>query len=117
MARCCKNVWAGHHSYPCTKPVKVERDGKHYCTIHDPARVAKKRAAKDAEWNAKWAKQNAERDTAKREADFASACIRAIRIIAQGEEKCREQGVDPYALAQRMIDRLFIPPPAIPPSE
>ena len=34
------------HNHPCTKPVKVERDGKPYCTIHDPehkkARIASK---------------------------------------------------------------------------
>lgn len=44
---CQSTVWSssGFHSYQCSKPVKVVRDGKKYCTIHDPERVAAKRQA------------------------------------------------------------------------
>ena len=37
--------WCGHD---CTKTVKVERDGKWYCGIHDPVKVAEKRAERAA---------------------------------------------------------------------
>lgn len=43
---------------PCTKKAMVTRDGKAYCTIHDPVRVKIKAEERDA----KWAKKNAEID-------------------------------------------------------
>lgn len=52
---CCERVFhtGAYRSVPCSKPVKVTRDGVHYCTIHDPERVAE-RIAKS---NAKFAQQ------------------------------------------------------------
>jgi len=34
------------HLHPCTKPAKVKRDGKLYCTIHDPDHIKAKEGAK-----------------------------------------------------------------------
>lgn len=50
---CCINVGdgTGWHSYPCQRKVKVIRDGKAYCTIHDPEYIKRK----DAE---RWAKRD-----------------------------------------------------------
>lgn len=47
---------------PCSKPAKVERDGKHYCTFHDPERVNARRAAKRAAMQARATARLAERD-------------------------------------------------------
>lgn len=47
-------------SYPCSKRGKVERDGKWYCMIHDPERVAARRAKQDAERKAKWEAREAQ---------------------------------------------------------
>lgn len=47
---------------PCSKPAKVERDGKHYCTLHDPERVNARRAAKRARQQARVAERRAARD-------------------------------------------------------
>ena len=50
---CAKDVYRGRFSSsPCARTAKVERNGKHYCGIHDPVSVAEKRAKRDAEWRA-----------------------------------------------------------------
>ena len=36
----------------CSRKGKVERDGKAYCTQHDPERVAERRTARDVKWKA-----------------------------------------------------------------
>lgn len=33
---------------PCANPAKVERNGKFYCGVHDPVRLAKLRSKQDA---------------------------------------------------------------------
>ncbi len=43
---CSAHVYRDWSSYACTKPVKVVRDGKPYCTIHDPEREKTRIAAK-----------------------------------------------------------------------
>ena len=63
---CCSEMFSmGTWSRPemCTKPAKVERDGKFYCGIHDPERVD----ARNDKARAKQAAKKAE-------------CIRAQRI-------------------------------------
>ena len=62
------SVWS-RHTYACGKTAKVERDGKWYCGIHDPVRVAAKRAERDAEYarkcterSAKWSMERAAPD-------------------------------------------------------
>jgi uncharacterized Zn finger protein (UPF0148 family) len=49
--RCSVMIWdsGGWHRYQCTKHVKVERDGKFYCAIHDPEYIK----LKDAKLKAK----------------------------------------------------------------
>ena len=56
----------GWHHYQCQKKATVERDGKLYCTIHDPEYIKAKREKQEAEWeaerirkNAQWARQKA----------------------------------------------------------
>lgn len=51
---CSARVYHSHvfTSSRCTKKVTVTRDGKPYCTIHDPERVSSARAARFAKWNA-----------------------------------------------------------------
>ena len=53
--KCSVRVWKRWGNHGCYKKPKVFRNGKWYCTIHDPARVAKKKAAKDAQWEREWA--------------------------------------------------------------
>ena len=38
-------TWGAFHPHPCGRRAKVERDGRFYCTVHDPEyRAAKERA-------------------------------------------------------------------------
>jgi uncharacterized Zn finger protein (UPF0148 family) len=48
--RCCAEVFQsyGMQRYPCPNKAKVERDGKHYCGVHDPVRLAEKAAIREA---------------------------------------------------------------------
>lgn len=54
--RCSASAWTNgiYGSSPCSKAAKVERDGKSYCTIHDPER----RKAKDAEREERWKRES-----------------------------------------------------------
>jgi hypothetical protein len=49
---CEERVWNGWSLHRCSRRSKVERNGKHYCGIHDPVRVAEKDAARKAKWDA-----------------------------------------------------------------
>jgi hypothetical protein len=49
--------WGWLHKVQCSKAAKVERDGKHYCTIHDPEYKAAKDKERQAAWDAKWVRQ------------------------------------------------------------
>jgi hypothetical protein len=51
--RCCEEVreegrWPRWH--PCTRPVTITVEGKDYCTIHSPEKVAERRAKAHAAW-------------------------------------------------------------------
>lgn len=48
--QCQAMVWSGYNRYRCSKNAKVEREGKCYCNIHDPVRIAEKRKIKDREF-------------------------------------------------------------------
>ncbi len=43
--------WGSFHPHYCRKPIKVVRDGKPYCTVHDPERVAAKRKEEEERWD------------------------------------------------------------------
>ena len=54
------------HSHPCAKKGTVERNGKPYCGVHDPQKVAARQATRNAEYlaarggqDAKWKAANA----------------------------------------------------------
>lgn len=55
-SKCCMTVsgegkWGSFHPHRCTKNATSERDGKSYCSIHDPEKVAAKKIAREAKWD------------------------------------------------------------------
>ncbi len=54
--RCSKRIFDGSRvdfgGHMCRKKATIERDGKPWCKLHDPERVAAKRAEREARWNA-----------------------------------------------------------------
>jgi hypothetical protein len=50
--QCSAKVWSGWSHYPCSKKAKVNRNGKDYCGIHDPQKVAARNAKQEAKWDA-----------------------------------------------------------------
>ena len=57
--RCQRTIFEGRGvNYQCTKKPTIERDGKLYCKIHDPEYIK----AKQAEWQATFDKERAERE-------------------------------------------------------
>jgi len=97
--KCCEQVYSGspYFPYTCGKTAKVERDGKHYCGIHDPVRRAEKQREKREAWDAEYeakkqklAKEKAEADEQKRRAgcfpDLLEALKEARRIVADSLE-------------------------------
>lgn len=47
-----RDRWGSFHPYQCRLPVKVERDGKPYCSKHDPEAVKKREEESRARWDA-----------------------------------------------------------------
>lgn len=53
--RCSQRVlgegrWAAFNTHQCSKKAVVERNGKKFCTIHDPERVKAVRDKNEAKW-------------------------------------------------------------------
>lgn len=70
--RCCVMVYSGGYSisrYQCSKNASVERNGKHYCGIHDPVRKKEREEKKSAERRAKWEASNKRYEKERAEAD------------------------------------------------
>jgi len=75
--RCCVRIYGTGYSFkgsPCTKPVRITVDGKHYCAIHDPAKVAERRAKVQAKANARQEARNAHYEVRK-ETERRAACF------------------------------------------
>lgn len=90
---CCKRIFTGltFRGHPCRKPAKIERDGKHYCAIHDPEYVkarAENRHAKYIEVERKKAEQRETTRRALREQKLKAECfdslLKALRDLAEG---------------------------------
>ena len=43
--------WGAFHPHQCLKKATVEREGKHYCTIHDPEYVKEESKKRRAKWD------------------------------------------------------------------
>ena len=74
---CCDRVydvnapWSMRFS-PCSRRAKVERDGKHYCGVHDPERLKAKREERRVAWQEKWDAVHKQRN---RQALEHAACL------------------------------------------
>lgn len=108
---CCALVWSAGawRSYPCQKPAKVERDGKHYCGIHDPVRRAEKQAVRDAEFSARIESKrqarmtaDAERAETKRRADAYPALLEALVRLMKWAEPIAGDNRDKVAEAEEI---------------
>jgi hypothetical protein len=90
--QCCERVYGVGRMFngsPCANKAKVERDGNHYCTVHDPVRVKEKIDARNAKWQAQRAKDRTEREEAaalevemKRRYDCHDALVEALKLCA-----------------------------------
>ena len=58
---CCATTFRNWQRYSCGRRGKVERGGKHYCGIHDPAKKEAKRVAMTARINRIGRRNDAER--------------------------------------------------------
>lgn len=54
LGKCCETVFegAGFRRSRCSRAAKVTRNGKPYCTQHDPEKVDSRRIARNAKWDA-----------------------------------------------------------------
>lgn len=89
--QCCKSIfYSGHFSsFLCSRSGKVQHEGKWYCTIHDPERVARKDAERQARWEAERLRQRALWDYQNKVKAFTSECINAVQAIADGHNDAR----------------------------
>ena len=89
--KCCGKVLGTFGIYICSKSGKFTRNGKHYCGMHDPVRIAEKNAERAAKWKAE-SEQNRLAHEARKEQvrraecfpDLLEACI-ALQMEARAQ--------------------------------
>ena len=58
----CEGIKRGTwHRHRCITNGSIERDGKWYCGIHDPVKIAEKRKRGKEKWDEEWTKARAVR--------------------------------------------------------
>lgn len=82
---CCDRVRAGSDGWrtryrPCSRKATVERDGKRYCGQHDPHAVAERRQRLDAEGQAKFKEQLAQRQLERAAPDLLAALEAVVSV-------------------------------------
>lgn len=92
---CGASVFSNYSSHRCGKRAKVERDGRHYCGTHDPAKAEKRnaewRAKFDAEQAARAAKELAQKEM-ERKADCFDDLLAALQFIERGLSLAHPEG-------------------------
>lgn len=84
--------WGSFHPHGCAKKITVERDGKPYCTIHDPERVKAKHAKQNERLSLISVEYQAKRAVQKAEAEVVQAVRSASHTI--GLSIIRERMID-----------------------
>jgi hypothetical protein len=83
--KCCEQIWhnegnwGGYH--PCSRNATVERNGKHYCTQHDPEEVATRRKKLNTEYRTKMDAEIKRRQLERAAPDLLAALQAAERLI------------------------------------
>ncbi len=105
--RCNASTGSGWRSSLCQNTAKVERDGQHYCAIHDPERRKVKDAARRAQWV---------RDSAIGAAERHVVAMRneAADLIERGEPKEIEWRAAQYAIKRARARLAELQDPAHP---
>ena len=84
---CCHKRYRNYHDVSCGKPAKVERDGMHYCTIHDPVRIKSRDEKRNARWdregNARTLRYEAQKLTSELVADALESADEHVRMKAE----------------------------------
>ena len=81
---CQGRVWSALSFYACGNRAKVERNGKHYCSVHDPVAKKERDAKRHAERDAHYAQLRAARERATRIAAAERQIIDAV-MAYEGE--------------------------------
>lgn len=89
--QCSGEVFDGWRYHRCSRKATVERDGRLYCWQHSPLRVAKKKAEKDAEVQAKLDTIEEERirkeNTESRMNALGVSTVKELLDLAEKQEK------------------------------
>jgi glutathione S-transferase len=103
MTQCSARVWNGMSRSTCSRNAKVERNGLHYCGLHDPVRVKEKNDKRNAKWQEEWnareeriAANKAAREATEKKIAAFDELLEAVKylldggdITAEGIAKCR----------------------------
>jgi len=100
--KCSGRVYDGYRHWPCSKPAKYERDGKHYCGIHNPEAAERRAAKSKAVYDARFAEISA-RAEAKKQMEADAARYRFLKRIAV---RCEDNDVEP-AWADDLLTDFF----------
>ena len=95
--KCAARTFRGHHFYSCHKLGKVEEDGKWWCGIHAPSKVAARRAKRDALWKTedeargkRYARHEAAREIVEAALNDDAAALQAAVAAYRAIENARD---------------------------
>ncbi len=105
--QCSREVYSGDSffGHQCTKKVMVEREGKHYCKIHDPEYILGKNRKKQEEWEKAWAAKQVRRAEEKKDRELASAAIEACKKINPSNPMAVAKGMGEIVEALKKISK------------
>ena len=99
LGQCQERIWEGWNKRRCENNAKVIRDGKAYCTVHDPIYIRAKRQAKTAMWNKK---RDAKDKSRKLESTTVDACN---KINPDNPQAAADSLVDMYEALTDIINQ------------
>ena len=88
--RCSQKMFADWHRSQCSRNAKVERNGRWYCTQHDPERVAAKNEERDERWAAEREARHLAQDASTAR---VAARLDAIAKLTEIEACCHPDGL------------------------
>lgn len=105
--RCQETVWTGFWSGQCQNRATTENG---FCKTHDPDIVKKKRAARDAKFNAEWEKQTKQWAREEAMSQYRQACAAAVPGFIFALTEIANGHNDPRALARETLGTITLPP-------
>lgn len=79
--QCCGQIFNNYHYHQCFNKGKVERDGKWFCGIHDPVKIAERDAVKRKQWDDERAERFRQRNLEERQQECTAKILSMLTVV------------------------------------